>query len=157
MLTRNQIVGGGLGALALVALVSYGMFEANKATAQPAPRVVEAPRPITDVKCGEVYALDHLERFYLNGRVAVNFYFGGRDRNFQPQYIWDENIIGQSTEMSRTVNRSLEYSEVTFLCLSDPVLEGHKASNVEVMRYKLTLRRPLRQQKVIRIGGQARQ
>ena len=147
--------------MASVALLLFGIYTSLKAQVQPAPqavRVVE-PRPITDVKCGWTYHLDHLERFYVHDRVAVNFTFGGADRNRQPQYIWDRNVIGQSTEIrsARRVDRSLAYSLVTFLCLSDAPLEGHEASNVEVMRYRLTLRRPLRQQRVIRYGGPARQ
>lgn len=154
-----------VGAFALVATGLYfGIRQAKLVEAQ----VVEKPRPISDVKCGEAYELDHLERFYITSLsglwnrtsiVAVNFYFGGKDRNLQPQYIWDENVLGQSTELRsrRQVDRSLKYSKVTFVCLSDPMLEGHKISNVKVMRYQLTLRRPLRPQKVIRGGGPARQ
>lgn len=151
------IVGGGA---LIVALATYGIFFRSRAVvAQPVPApVVQAPRPITDVDCGGTYEFAHLERFNLNGRVAVNFYFGGADRNRQPQYIHDLNVVGQSTEVreARRVKRSLEYSTVTFLCQSDWRLEGHKASNVEVLRYRLTLRRPLRQQRVIRNGGPAR-
>ena len=156
-------------ALALVSLIACVVFvawvfvirttfEDHTTEAQPAP-VVQAPRPVSDVKCGWTYHLDHLERFYVHGQVAVNFTFGGADRNRQPQYIWAENVLGQSTELrsARRVNPSLAYSTVKFLCQSDEKLEGHEASNIKVMRYQLTLRRPLRQQKVIRNGGPARQ
>ena len=159
-------------ALALVSLIACVVFvawvfvirttfEDHKVEAQPTPAVVEKARPISDVKCSRTYQLEHTELYYpdKSGRVARNFTFGGWDRNLRPQYIWNENVIGQLTEVrsARRVDRSLKYSEVTFLCLSDPVLEGHKASNIEVMRYRLTLRRPLRPQTVIRPGGPARQ
>lgn len=151
-------------ALILVLFVLVFMFRTFvdcKVEAQPTPAFVEKARPISDVKCSRTYQLEHTELYYpdKSGRVARNFTFGGWDRNLRPQYIWNENVIGQLTEVrsARRVDRSLKYSEVTFLCLSDPVLEGHKASNIEVMRYRLTLRRPLRQQRVIRYGGPARQ
>ena len=150
-------------ALTLVAVIGVLMFGGRTTQAQPAPEPqvveVQVPRPISDVTCGVDYEFVHVERFDVEGRVAVNFDFGGKDRNKQTQYIWAENVLGQSTEVrtDRRVNPSLAYSTVTFLCLNDPSLEGHKISNVEVMRYRLTLRRPLRPQTVIRNGGPARQ
>lgn len=148
----------GVVAVVLVVALTVSFF-ASKTEAQPAPVVVQGSRPVTDVACGKTYEVDRLERFYVNGRVAVNFTFGGVHRNFRPQYIWDRNVIGQSTEIrsARRVDRSLPYSLVTFKCLSDTPLEGHEISNVKVMRYELTLRRPLRPQQVIRNGGPARQ
>ena len=149
------------GILIAVAAVGAFIFGGRTTEAQPAPVVqtvtVEAPRPVTDVVCGDSYEFAHLERFNVRGRVAVNFYFGGADRNRQPQYIWDRNVIGQSTEVreARRVDTSLAYSTVTFLCLDDPALEGHKASNVEVMRYRLNLRRPPRPPTGVRGGGPA--
>lgn len=143
--------------LVLGSVLGYGLGS-RMTTAPAAPAPIAVPRPISDVVCGVPYEMDHLERFMVGGRVAVNFTFGGKDRNLQPQYIWDENVIGQSTEIRsvRRVDRSLEYSRVTFMCLDDPTLEGHKISNMKVMRYQLTLRRPLRQQRVIRNGGSVR-
>lgn len=159
----------GVALLAIGLLFGYAFF-GGQTQAQPAPVVVQASRPVSDVACGQTYQLDHLERFNIltyakgsskvtNSRVAVNFYFGGYDRNLQPQYIWDRNVIGMPTEIrsERRVDRSLEYSTVTFLCQYDEKLEGHEASNIKVMRYRLTLRRPLRPQWVIRNGGPARQ
>ena len=151
----------GVGAVILTlvgVLVGLSIFGGDRNTqAQPAPVVIngQASRPVSDIACGKTYEVDHLERFYIDGRVAVNFTFGGAHRNLQPQYIWNENVIGQSTEIrsARRVDRSLQWSLVTFLCQEDERLEGHKASNMWVMRYALTLRRPLRQQKVIRNGG----
>ena len=149
-----------LGLLVLWLLV----FGGSKPAPQPAPaptvveKIVEAPRPVSDIACNHTYQLDHLERFYVGDRVAVNFYFGGTDRNLQPQYIWDRNVIGMPTEIrnQRRVDRSMTYSLVTFLCQSDPTLEGQKISNVEVTRYRLTLRRPLVPQRIIRTGGVVR-
>ena len=147
-----------VGLIAFVAILASLLFTDRQTEAQPPPGVVQSQRPVSDIACGKTYEVDHLERFYVDGRIAVNFTFGGAHRNLQPQYIWDENIIGQSTEIrsERRVDRSLAYSMVTFLCQSDWELEGHKISNVEVMRYALTLRRPLVQQRVIRNGGTAR-
>lgn len=156
---NRRILGVGVLLIVVGLLAALAIF-GRKTEAQPASApVAQAPRPVSDVHCGGTYEVDHLERFYVNGRVAVNFYFGGADRNRQPQYIWDENILGQSTEIRkmRRVDPSLAYSLVTFHCQDDPPLEGHKISNVEVMRYDLTLRRPLRPQKVIRQGGSPRQ
>ena len=155
---RFAVIGIAIATIAIVTIVTTATIADvtignRKTVAQPAP--VVQTRPVSDVECGGTYQFTHMERFYINGRVAVNFYFGGRDRNLQPQYIWDENVLGQSTEVrkARTVLPSLEYSMVTFLCQSDPSLEGHKVSNVELVRYQLTLRRPLRPQKGIRNGG----
>lgn len=155
-MARNAIVAVGI--VALTFLVGFGIYGFISRSATAKPVVVQAPLPVSDVSCGETYEVDRLERFYISGRVAVNFTFGGLDRNLRPQYIWDKNVIGQSTEIRsrRRVDRSLAYSLVTFLCQSDLELEGHKISNVRVMRYRLTLRQPLRQQKVIRKGGPAR-
>ena len=153
----NAIVAGVI--VVIVAVGSF-IFVGNKTKAQPAPapEVVEVLRPISDVQCGEPYEFVHVERFDVNGRVAVNFNFGGKDRNKQTQYIWAENVLGQSTEIrsARRVVPSLAYSTVTFLCLGDPTLEGHKISNVEVMRYRLNLRRARRPQTGLREGGPAR-
>ena len=163
-MTRKQIaIVVAIVAVILGSVFVLPIFFGGKTEAQPAPPPqtveVQIPRPISNVMCEGTYQFTHLERFMVGDRVAVNFTFGGADRNLQPQYIWDRNVIGQSTEVreGRKVDRSLEYSTVTFLCLGAPTLEGHKISNVEVMRYRLTLRRPLRQQKVIRNGGPARQ
>ena len=151
---------GLLVATVLISVVAAGYFfsTGHQATAQPAPVVIdgEVARPITDVQCGHTYQIDQIKRFRVNGLVVVNFHFGGRDRDRRPQYIADRNIIGQSTEIGRRVNRSLEYSTVTFICLSDPLLEGHKASNIVLLRYGLDLRRPLVPQRVIPEGGPAR-
>ena len=159
MVTR--IVGVVVVLMSLVGVAACGFFGGRAAVAQPgvpAPEIVTVqttPRPITEVACGQTYQLDHLERFRLEGRTVVNFYFGGKDRSMLAQYVVDRNVIGLSTEIveDRRVNRHLEYSKVTFLCMSDTMLEGHRASNIEVMRYRLTLRRPLRPQTAIRNGG----
>ena len=158
-MTRNQFIAIVAGVVIFIGLFVW-LAMPDTAQAQPAPpQVFEKARPVSDIACGKTYEVDHLERFYVAGRVAVNFTFGGAHRNLQPQYIWAENVLGQSTEIrkERRVDRSLQYSVVTFLCQSDEPLEGHKVSNVQVMRYALTLRRPLVPQKVIRSGGQPRE
>ena len=161
MNNRNQaLLGIAVSVAFFVIAVGGGLafYLGNPSNTTPAPVQVSRSRPVTDVECGQTYEFVHIERFRVNGHVAVNFDFGGKDRNRQPQYIWDRSVIGQSTEIwkARRVVPSLKYSTVTFVCMNDPVLEGHKASNIEVMRYKLTLRRPLRLQIVIRQGGTPR-
>ena len=141
--------------LAVVAGIYFGLPTRTQAQA-PVVIEKEVSRPITDVDCGKTYQFDQIKRFRVNGRILVNFHFGGKDRGRQPQYIADRNVIGQSTEMSRRVDRSLEYSTVTVLCLSDPSVEGHKVSNIELIKYELNLRRPLVPQREITNGGPAR-
>ena len=157
MSNRKRLIAIGIVTFVLVGLAIFGLFRKTEVV-QPAPVVIdgEVARPITDVQCGHTYQIDQIKRFRVNGLVVVNFHFGGRDRDRRPQYIADRNIIGQSTEIGRRVNRSLEYSTVTFICLSDPLLEGHKASNIVLLRYGLDLRRPLVPQRVIPEGGPAR-
>ncbi len=143
----------------VVSLISFG-GGGRKTDAHPGPKFVvqkAPPRPVSDVDCNHTYQFDQIKHFRLNGRVVVNFHFGGRDRGRQPQYIVDKDVLGLSTEVSRRVDRSLEYNTVTVVCLSDTSLEGHRASSVQVLRYQLNLRRPLRQQTVIPEGGPARQ
>lgn len=156
MLTKNQkvVVVGVAGAIVVIAVAGMFFRGGKKAVAQPAP-VAEA-RPITDVECENTYQFDQVKRFRVNGEVLVNFHFGGKDRGRQPQYITDRDVLGFRTEMSRNVDRSLKYSTVSFVCLSDRSIEGHKASNVQVMRYRLNLRRPLVAQKFIPEGGPSR-
>lgn len=146
---------GLVGLVGLFGLCVYLFFFGGRTQTQPAPTAVA--RPISDVFCGHTYQFDHIKRFRVDGQVVVNFHFGGYDRGRRPQYIADKDVLGLSTEMSRTVDRSLEYSTVTVLCLSDKAIEGHRASNVDVLRYRLTLRRPLVPQRVIPYGGLARQ
>ena len=156
--TRNALAVTGVVLAVFGGWVLYLLFsQPSPAAAQtPAPVV---PQPITQVSCGKTYQLEHTELYYPDEskRVARNFSFGGEDRGRLPQYIWVKNVIGLSTEQSREVDRSLAYGEVTFLCLEDPSLEGHKISNIKIMQYSLRLRRPLRPQTVIRNGGLARQ
>lgn len=149
-----------MGAILVIIAIAVGagwLIGGPKTAAQPTSASVVKARPISDMECGHTYQFDQIKRFGLNGRRVVNFHFGGRDRGRQPQYFVDRDVLGHSTELGRHVNRSLEYSTVTILCLSDPMVEGHKASNVVVERYWLNLRRPLVPQTVIPEGGPARQ
>lgn len=157
-MSRNRLIATCAAAVAVIALFIVGMnYFTSKAAAQ-APTA--APVPLTDVKYGAPYEIVRVEPFLVdlcpNGR-AVSFFFA--DHNVRSQYICETDVYEHTTEIRRlrTVNPALTYSRVTFLRLEDPSLEGLRASNANVTRYKLELRRPLRPVPAPRPGRAARQ
>lgn len=156
----NRLIVGCVAAVAVIALFLVGMnYLTNRASAQ-APATAPVPVSLTDIKYGEPYEIVRVEPFLVevcpNGR-AVSFFFASH--NVRSQYICETDVNEHTTEIHRlrTVNPALTYSRVTFYRLEDRSLEGMRASNANVTRYKLELRRPLRPVPAPRPGRDARE
>jgi len=143
-----------------IVAVALGIFTFISRSAEvtpPALAAASAPVSLTDVEFGVKYSFVKMETFAKqecpNGR-AVSFFFA--DHKIRSQYICETNVADIRTERSRKVSRKLTYSHVSFWKMADRTLDGLKASNVEIIRYDLVLRRPLRPVPNPRPGGPAR-
>lgn len=147
---RAVIVVVAAAAVAFAVLLGFRVVRGGSVASAPAP----VAATFVDVKFGVPTAFVRMETFAKrecpNGR-AVSFFFA--DHNIRSQYICETNVADVQTERSRRVDRSQEYSFVTFWRMVDKKLDGWKASNVEIIRYDLELRAPLKPVPHPRTGG----
>ena len=115
-----------------------------------------APLSLTDVEMGKWYDLNEVEPKALPvcpTGVVIDFDFA--DHAMRDQYLCDTDVDGHDTELrvNRVVDRSLAYHQVRFRLISEPTIEGLRASDKgAVLRYELRLRHALSPVRNLRPG-----